>query len=685
MPLLKLRIPGAFRRLAAVCGGVLLASAAAAGPEDDEDLALAYGDRAFVSIATGSRMPVGRAPSVASVITAEDIAAMGATTIDEALESVPGLHVTRTSIRYGPAYIIRGIGGGGQNNSQVLMLQNGIPVTTMFGGDKGIAWTGVPVENVSRIEVIRGPGSALYGADAYAGVINVITRTAGEMPDAEFGLRAGSFATRDAWALHGGEVGDMTVAAYLRLGSSDGSREVIRARNSPAPRPISTDYEAVDGSLELGYGKWRARTTYKLRDRLGTGAGVSTALDPTSKGRAEQLTADLSWTDMQVAPDWGAGVTAAFLHNAQTYPENVLLLPPAVRPPNGLIGGPNQSERQLRLSAFSTYTGFADHRLRVGVGREDLDMYKVRTIKNYHFVGTAIVLDDPPVATDHTGTDPHVRPHRRLVSYLYAQDEWRFIRDWTLTAGVRHDRYSDFGGTTNPRLALAWEAAYDLTARLLYGRAFRAPSFNDLYGINPVNNSNANLRPETIATTEAALAWQARKDLQLNLSLFRYDARDLIRLLNNTYSNIGSVRGDGLEVEASWDTGSGLRLTGNYSHQRSIDNSTGRDAGYAPRHHLYLRADSRVMADWLAGAQLNWVADRKRAAGDARPDVTDYRTVDLTLRTAARHGSPWQFVASIRNLFNSRVLEPSLPPAANLPDDLPQPRRSFYLQASYGL
>jgi len=312
------------------------------------------------------------------------------------------------------------------------------------------------------------------------------------------------------------------------------------------------------------------------------------------------------------------------------------------------------------------------HQSHVGVrvGREDLDMYQVRTIRNYHFVGTAIVLDDPPVATDHTSTDPHIRPHRRLVSYLYAQDEWRFIRDWTLTAGMRHDRYSDFGGTTNPRLALAWEAAYDLTARLLYGRAFRAPSFNDLYGINPVNNSNANLRPETIATTEAALSWQARKDLQLNLSLFRYDARDLIRLLSNTYSNIGSVHGSGLEVEASWDTGSGLRLTGNYSHQRSIDNSTGRDAGYAPRHHLYLRADSRVTGDWLGGAQLNWVADRKRAAGDARPDVADYRTVDLTLRTT-RRDSPWQFVASIRNLFNSQVLEPSLPPAANLPDDLP--------------
>lgn len=672
------------RRKMAALACFAWAGAAVAVGDEDEDLALAYGDKDFVSIATGSRMPVARAPSVASVITAEDIAAMGATTIDEALESVPGLHVTRASVRYAPTYIIRGIGGGGLLNAQVLLLQNGVPITTMFAGDKGIAWTGVPVENIARIEVIRGPGSALYGADAYAGVINVITKTAAEAAGSEFGLRTGSFSTRDAWAQHGGQLGAMDVSAYLRVGSSDGSREVIRARSSPAPGPISTDYDAVDGSLNLSHQKWRFRAAYKLRNHLGTGAGVSTALDPTSKGRAEQLTADLSWAEPQLTPHWGTGFTAAFLHNAQTYPNNIQLLPPSATLPNGQIGGPNQWERQWRLSAFATYSGFADHRLRFGLGHDDLDMYKVRTVKNYTFVGTTIVYDTPPLATDHTADDPHIRPNRRQVSYVYAQDEWRFARDWTLTAGLRHDNYSDFGGTTNPRLALVWEAAYDLTARLLHGRAFRAPSFNELYGTNPVNKSNPNLRPETIATTEAALSWQARKNLQLNFSLFHYEAKDLIRLLNSTYSNIGTVRGDGLEMEGTWDLGGNLRLTGNYSHQTSIDGSSGKDAGYAPRHHFYLRADSRLAGQWLAAAQVNWVADRKRAAGDPRADVADYKTVDVTVRTQRNRGH-WNFAASVRNLFDSKTVEPSLAPAANLPDDLPLPRRSFYVQASYAL
>jgi iron complex outermembrane receptor protein len=646
-------------------------------------LALVYGDRSFVSIATGRRMPATRAPSMASVVTAEDIAAMGATTIDEALESVPGLHVTRSSIRYAPTYVIRGLGGGGQLNAQVLVLQNGIPVTIMFSGDKGITWTGVPVENIARIEVIRGPGSALYGADAYAGVINLITKTAEEISGTELGARSGSFDTRDAWVQHGGRLGMLEAAGYFRVGTSNGSREIIHAKSSPAPGPISTDYDAADGSLNLALDKWRLRSSYKLRDHLGTGAGVSTALDPTSKGRAEQLTADLSWTDGQLARDWGVGFTAAFLYNAQTYPNNIQLLPPLLPSrPNGQIGGPNQWERQLRLSAFATYSGFADHSLRFGIGHDDLDLYKVKTVKNYHFVGTTVVYDNPPVATDYTAIQPHIRPHRRQVAYAYAQDEWRFARDWTFTAGLRQDSYDDFGGTTNPRLALVWEAAYDVTAKLLYGRAFRAPSFNELYGINPVNNSNPDLRPETIGTTEAALSWQARQNLQLNFSVFHYDAKDLIRLLSGTYSNIGSVRGNGMEVEATWDASTSLRVTGNYAYQQSIDGATSTDAGYAPRHHLYLRVDNRLAGDWLAGVQVNRVADRRRALGDARPAVADYNTMDLTLRTQ-RPG--WNFVASLRNLFGSDAREPSIAPAANLPDDLPLPHRTFYLQASYTL
>ena len=143
----------------------------------EEELSEIYGGEDFVRIATGVAQPVSKAPAVASIITAEEIRAMGATDVDEILETVPGLHVTRSALGYNPIYVFRGMYSA--FNPQVLMLINGIPVTNLYFGDRSQAWGGMPVEAISRIEVVRGPGSAVYGADAFAGVINNIEKTLG--------------------------------------------------------------------------------------------------------------------------------------------------------------------------------------------------------------------------------------------------------------------------------------------------------------------------------------------------------------------------------------------------------------------------------------------------------------------------------------------------------------------------
>jgi iron complex outermembrane receptor protein len=170
----------------------------------------------------------------------------------------------------------------------------------------------------------------------------------------------------------------------------------------------------------------------------------------------------------------------------------------------------------------------------------------------------------------------------------------------------------------------------------------------------------------------------------VNLSLFRYDMKDIIRTSgaggSTMFANVGAQRGHGAELEGIWDASRRLRLSGHYAHQRSTDEETGRDAGFAPHHHVYGRADWRFASGWLLGAQLNHVAGRKRAAGDARPEVPDYTTLDLTLRTG-RGKRGWEFSASVRNLFDADVREPS----ATVPSDLPMAPRSFYLQAAYRL
>jgi len=668
---------------------------AAAQPTEEEELALAYGDQSTVSIATGRSQPLSKAPAAATVITAEEIAAMGATNIDEVLETVPGVHVSRTAIRYIATYVIRGVFNG-QTNPQVLLLQNGIPLTTMFSGDKGAGWVGVPVENIARIEVIRGPGSALYGADAYAGVINIITKTAADTPGTEFGVRGGSFNSKDAWVQHGGKWGTMDVATYLNVGSTDGIKEIIKAdaqtasdktagtHVSLAPGPVSTGYNAIDANLNLARDKWRLRAAYKLRDKLGTGAGINSALDPNSEGRVEEVTGDISWSDPQFARNWSVGTLATLQYYTFTYPTNLQLLPPGAKvggviSPNGLIGGPNSWDKQFRYSGNATYSGFDGHSLRLGIGHDDLDLYQTKTIKNYVLVAGQTVVG--PVM-DYSFTNPFIKPQQRRIDYLYVQDEWNFKRDWTLTAGVRHDNYSDFGGTTNPRLALVWDATLDLTAKLLYGKAFRAPSFNEQYGINAVNLGNPNIKPETIQTREAAFSWQARKDTQINLSLFHYDSQNGITPVSGLYKNKGTQYGNGMELETVWDASRALRVSGNYSYQKSIDETTNQDAGYAPHHHLYARADYRFSGNWMLGSQVNYVADRKRAVGDNRPDIPNYTTVDIALHNS-QGKKQWDYAASVHNLFNATVLEPSLAPGTAIPNDLPMAPRSLWLQITY--
>ena len=689
--------------IAAACGLILTSGAGASTVSEEEELALAYGDKSTISIATGSQQPLRRAPAVATVITAQDIAAMGATDLDEVLESVPGLHVARSNQAYGSLYVVRGIYS--EFNPQTLVLQNGVPMTTLFIGNKANLWVGLPLENVARIEIIRGPGSALYGADAYAGVINIITKAATDIQGTEFGLRAGSFNAVDAWIQHGTRQGDLSAAVYLRAGRTDGHGRRLEAdaqtaldglfgtRASLAPGSMSTGYKAVDAGIDLGWRRWRVRAGYKLRDDIGMAPGVAGALDPVGRGRSERITADLSHADIEVARDTRVGFLTSYQSFSQQFPVPLQLFPPGAFGgsfPNGVFGAPNTWERHWRLALVATHTGFNGHNLRVGIGRDDLDLYRTQELKNFTLSPIGLPQPTPgAVVTEFPVAESFLIPHRRVVNYLYAQDEWSLARDWTITAGIRRDHYSDFGNTTNPRVAVVWDAQLDLTLKLLYGRAFRAPAFTEEYSINnPVIRGNPALRPETISTFEAAMSWQAKPELQLNLSLFRYDMRDIIRAADagggtSAFNNVGEQSGSGLELEAAWTPVRSLRFSGNYAFQRSIDESSGTDAGYAPRHHLFMRSDWILDSGLQIGAQANHVAGRRRAAGDLRPPVADYTTVDLTLRSA-RQTRGWEFTASVRNLFNVDAREPTLAPGS-IPYDLPLARRVIYLQAMYRL
>jgi outer membrane receptor for ferrienterochelin and colicins len=692
---------------------LVLASAAYA---EDSLLLMLSGDEQLVSIATGAPQPVSKAPSVATVITAADIKATGATDLSEVLETVPGLHVSRSDFLWKPLYSIRGILT--QMNPEVLVMLNGVPMTTGLYGDRGRLMAGFPLEHVSRIEVIRGPGSALYGAEAVSGVINIVTKTASETDGTESGLRAGSFSTYDGWVQHGGRAGEVDVAAYLRLGHTDGFRRTIEAdaqtvldsafgtHASNAPGPISTGYDSIDARLDLSYDKWRFRTGYIGRpNNHSLGAGVADALDPISAANAHYANADLTWHDARFSQNWDLTVQASYYDIAETNSDVILFpagsalplpLPGGTGSTIGMVGRPQNWERQERLNLSALYGGFEKHKLRVGAGYNVDDVYKTTETKNFTFAGNVPVcinFDCSMVTATEANGLLYLSPHVRRSYNAYAQDEWGFAPDWTLTAGLRHDRYSDFGGTTNPRLAVVWDTAYNLTTKLMLGRAFRAPSFVELYTLNnPVSFGNPDLKPETIDTTELAFAWQVQSNLRTGLNLFHYRMKDVIRWIanadpttGNTAQNAGNQRGNGLELEFTWDAITDLRLLGNYAYQHSIDENTNQDAGLAPHHHAYLRTDWRVVSGWTLSGQVNHVADRKRQAGDSRAQIADYTTTDLTLRANRLHND-LELALSVRNLFNANAREPTSGAAAiNIPFDLPLPGRSVYLELRYRL
>ncbi len=682
----------------------LMASGNARSSQDEEDLARIYGDVEVIALATGSQQSVRYAPAVASVITGTDIEIMGATDLDQILQSAPGFHVSYSPINFNSIYIVRGIYS--ETNPQVLVLINGVPITNLFAGNRGQGWGGMPVNNIARIEIIRGPGSALYGADAFSGTINVVTKTAADIPSTVVGARAGSFKTREAWLQHGGAWGNFNGAFSLEWKTAEGHHETIEVDAqttldallgtavSHAPGLVNTGRDALEARFDMARGDWHVRAGYQGRRNIGTGGGAAQALDSRGNTDSDRFNADLTYDKPGFSRNWD--VTAQLSYFDVNVKSDLNLYPPGVTFPTGtfpqgLIGNPAVYERHARLSTAMVYSGFTHHRVRIGAGVNEGRIYKVQESKNFGVdpsglpVPLASVID---VSDD--STQVFIRPHQRTVVYALVQDEWSFSPDWNLTAGVRHDAYSDFGGTTNPRLALVWQSSFTLTSKLLYGRAFRAPAFAEQYNINnPVALGNPNLKPETIDTVELAFDYRPVDSLRMALNLFRYEMGDIIRFAadpapatSKTARNQGTQDGQGLEWEMRWNVTRTVDIKANYAWQDSTD-ETGQPIANVPHHKLYAQVDWRFLPYWNVNTQVNRVMGRERAVGDNRPAIADYTVVNLALRRKNVMDS-FDIGLIVHNALDADVREPS-PAPGFIRDDLPMPGRGVYVELRYAM
>lgn len=656
-----------------------------------------------VSIATGAQRRVSVAPAVTTVITARDIEAMGARTLEEALRGVPGLQVTMNWYNT-PVYTIRGVSSA--FNPEVLVLVNGIRLNNIYASSKNEFWSGFPVSTLARVEIIRGPGSALYGADAFAGVINLITKSAEDMNGTEIGARVGTFGTRDAWLLHGTQWQGFDIAFMAEVNDTDGHRRTVErdaqsvfdalygTEASLAPGPYGSKIANQDFKLEIGKERWTLRAGWMENDHTEAGTGIAQALDPTKPRELRRQNIDLTFQDPYWSRDWSV---EARLHYAR-YRSRLTweLFPPGAFGgafPEGQHGYPSGSETHALGSLAAQYRGWRDHAPHLGVGYAYYDMYRVLDWRNF---GTSPFTGEPisPIGVLDVSDTPaaYAREAARENRFLYVQDTWTLNPRWELTYGLRHDRYSDFGSTTNPRLGLVWTPHRKLVAKLLFGKAFRGPSFQEQYNQNnPVAIGNPQLKPEKIATWELAFGYHANDALHLALNLFRYKIRDKITLIplssvEQGFANASTWQGQGGEFEARWKTSPRSSVLFNYSLQDSEDGS-GETLGNGPRHAVYLRGDWLVVKNWYLDGQLHWHDGWNRAQDDPRSALEGYTTVDLTLRRKTLDGKGFNFALGVRNLFDHDVRDPSPGPDTNglvyVPSDIPGPGRQWFTELRY--
>ncbi len=648
-----------------------------------------------VSVATGKKQDASRAPAVTSVITAQDIEAMGARTLSEALEGVPGFHVARQNI-YQPAYIVRGISS--INNPEILVLINGEPLKGLESGDRGLGWRDMPVQAIARVEVMRGPGSALYGADAFSGVVNIVTKTADDIKGSTAGVRTGSYNTYDAWALHGGKYQGWQLATMLEYQDTNGLDALIQqdvqslmdqqmgTRASLAPGKLNLAGRTLNAHADMAKKAWRLRLGYQGQYDSGTGLGVNNALDPWGRFERDRFSADLVYHNPMFTPHWDLTVQLNYVDD-RAQGKELRILPSGTMGifPDGIIAHMETGEEHLHFGVSGFYYGFDDHLLRIGAGYRYEDLYEVISRSNL-----GLGLDGKPMppgspVVDKSDTPFAVYPEAlRKNWYVFIQDSWNLRPDWDLTLGLRYDNYSDFGSTLNPRAALIWQVTPNFTSKLLYGEAFRAPSFRELYlSSNPLLLGNPALQPETIRTWELAFDWRANDTLNLALTPYSYRIQD--KILAESISGQGDLRvmksageqtGYGVEFEARWKMTKKSSLLFNYSHAHSELNG-GKAEGY-PEQGAYLRMDWLVYPSWYLDTQLNWIGKRERTKFDPRPALDGYTSVDLTLRYKNIRQGNWNFALGVRNLFDTDMRDPG-----TLSDDVPLPGRNGFAEARY--
>ncbi|HYA64657.1 MAG TPA: TonB-dependent receptor [Candidatus Sulfotelmatobacter sp.] len=518
---------------------------------------------------------VGKAPSYVTIITAEEIAKYGYRTLADLLRSVPGFYVS-----YDRNYTYAGVMGiqrPGDNNNRILMLIDGHRLNdNLFEAfDAGTTFS-LDLDLVERVEIIRGPGSALYGADAFLAVINVITKRGRDVKAAEVSGSPASLRTLDTRVTYGdkAEHGPEMLFSGTFYHSLGNQRLFYPEFDSPATNngyAVDADGDAwrsLFGSVQ--YKGFSFEGVYSWRDKTIPTASYGTVFnDPRTQTTDIEKYLDLKYNH-KFASGWE--FLGRFGFDEHIYDGTYVMdyagngIPPYTLNQDATEG------QFLTLELAVSKTFFEKHR--VTVGTETRWNIK-QDQENYDLAPYALYLDD----------------HRSSTApSLYAEDEYTIRRNLVVNAGIRFDDYLGVANSTNPRLALIYNPWEKTALKFVYGQAFRVPSqYERYYSIGTIEEGNPALQPETIKTSEAILEQRVTKHSQVVVAGYYNSMARLITEQTEPdgaveYVNLYNVHGKGLDLEwaGKWASGWEARLA--YSVQDTIDESTGMTLNNSPEH-----------------------------------------------------------------------------------------------------
>ena len=529
------------------------------------------------------------------VITREEIERAGNRTLVELLASRPGVQVTSN----GGAGATSSVFIRGANASQTLLLIDGVRIGSATVGSP--TFETIPLALVERIEILRGPASALYGADAIGGVVQVFTRrdVAGVKP--RFHVGAGS---RDTYTASAGVAG---VLERVRF-SFDAGHD--RTRGFDAQPGLITGVLGDRDGWRNDYFNGSVTVGFRENDEFGL---------------SHWYTDGRNWYDSNWSPDFNSYLDK----RSQSTTLHV----------RNQLGSGWQSTIRLGQSKDLSHNRSSpasasefDTVQRQFMWQHDIDLPRGDLMVAYERLVQRI---------ESTGSYDETK--RAVNSWLLGWGD-RF-GDHALQANLRRDQNSQFGGRTTGTLSYGYQISDQLALRSSVGTGFRVPTFNDLY--SPFGGDPA-LKPERSRNLEFGLEWYG-DSATLSATVFRNSVSDLIEWQEIAPwvwapANVNNARLSGLELSSSFILGD-YRLRANYDYLRAKDRGTGKQLVRRAKHSASLAVDRRF-GMWHMGAELDLQSRRRDIDGY----MGGYGVTNIFANYA--FAPDWQLEMRVNNVFD---------------------------------